>query len=335
MRSITDQTIKKAAAIIRRGGLVAFPTETVYGLGADALNKNAVARLFEVKERPFFDPLIVHVSSISAVEEVVAPLDRRVVRLMEQFWPGPLTLVLTKSSAVPEIVTAGLPTVAVRMPAHPAALKLIRAAERPIAAPSANKFGRLSPTTAAHVEEQLGVNVEMILDGGPCPIGVESTVVELISCSDRLQAYLLRPGGLSVEELEEVITCVDILEVAPATPHSPGQLLHHYAPQTPLRLLQEGEIPAAEGARMGLLAFKSSQEDPSYEKIEILSPTGDLREAAANLFACLHRLDRAGLDLLYAEPVPTTGLGRAIMNRLRKAAVKRSISTDMGAKRGV
>lgn len=327
IRSITDQTISKAAAVIRRGGLVAFPTETVYGLGADAFNRNAIARLFEVKERPFFDPLIVHLSSIAAVEEVAAPLDRHAIRLMERFWPGPLTLVLAKSPAVPEIVTAGLPTVAVRMPAHPAALELIRAAERPIAAPSANKFGRLSPTTAAHVEEQLGGSVDLILDGGPCTIGVESTVVELIT-APLPQVRLLRPGGISVEELEEVISCVDTLEVVSAAPHSPGQLAHHYAPQTPLLLLKEGEVPtlAGEGSRIGLLAFRSPRKEPLCEKIEILSPTGDLREAAANLFACLHRLDEAGLDLLYAESVPEKGLGRAIMNRLRKAAAKSSLA---------
>jgi L-threonylcarbamoyladenylate synthase len=316
----TPEAIAQAAKLIRRGELVAFPTETVYGLGADALNPQAVARIFEVKRRPKFDPIIVHVSEPEWVEKLCTHVDERVYTLIEGFWPGPLTLVLPKRQMVPEIVTAGLPTVAVRMPAHPVALELIQSAERPIAAPSANPFGYLSPTTAEHVHEQLGEQIELILDGGPCTVGVESTVLDLSGS----EPELLRAGGTPLEELERVLgQKIKIVSTA-ERPRSPGQLPKHYAPRTPIKLLSAGEVERMEPPqrrRVGLLLFRQREGLPAgYTQVEILSAEGDLREAAANLFAALHRLDRAKLDLILAELVSEEGLGLAINERLRKAA---------------
>lgn len=311
----TPQTVEEASAIIRKGGLVAFPTETVYGLGADALNPLAVARIFEAKNRPRFDPIIVHIEDFASLEKLCSSVDERARKLAASFWPGPLALVLPKSEIVPDIVTAGLPTVAIRMPAHPVALELIREAGTPIAAPSANLFAYLSPTTAEHVREQLGDKVDLILDGGKCPVGVESTVIEF---SGR-EPVVLRVGGLPIEEIEDVIGRVKISTASPGRLKSPGQLPRHYSLRTPI-ILKDEKLEFPEGKRIGLLAFKSPEEDLAYEMVEVLSPQGDLREAAANLFHCLHKLDGAGLDIIYAEPVPETGLGRAIMDRLHKAA---------------
>ncbi len=311
----TSENIKKASEIIREGCLVAFPTETVYGLGADALNPLAVARVFEVKGRPNFDPLIVHISFPEDVERLCLKADKMARTLMERFWPGPLTLVLPKSEIVPDIVTAGLPTVAVRMPSHPVALELIKEADTPIAAPSANLFGYLSPTTVEHVKEQLGDKIDLILDGGRSPIGVESTVLLLASG----KAHLLRPGGLALEEIEKVIGEVKIHTPDSLSPLSPGQLPRHYSPQTPIRLISPAKIEFEKGKKVGLLAFTPLKTNIPCEVVEILSHEGDIVEAAANLFPCLYRLDKAGLDIIYAEPVPEIGLGRAIMDRLYKA----------------
>lgn len=308
--------IKEAAKIIKSGGLVAFPTETVYGLGADAFNPHAVARIFEVKNRPRFDPIIVHIADFSETEWLWSYVDKRAEKLMKEFWPGPLTLALPKSDIVPDIVTAGLSTVAVRMPSHPVALNLIKEAGTPIAAPSANPFGYLSPTSAEHVREQLGGKVDLILDGGKCPVGVESTVVSLAE----EKPLLLRPGGLTLEDIENVIGKVEIAPPTSARPQSPGQLPRHYSPRTPVEILTGKDRSERKEGKVGLLAFTPPSQKGDYEVVEVLSSTGDLVEAAANLFSCLHRLDRAGLDVIYAEPVPEVGLGRAIMDRLRKAA---------------
>src|SRR5262245_29557837 len=229
----TPASIRLAAELIRNGNLVAFPTETVYGLGADALQAPACAKIFAVKNRPFFDPLIVHVADLGWVEKLCARLDERARRLVEDFWPGPLTLVFPKTDLVPDLVTAGLPNVALRMPDHPVALELIRAAQKPIAAPSANPFGYLSPTTAQHVAEQLGNGVDMILDGGPCAVGVESTILDLSEEMPRL----LRAGGLPLERLEHAIGSIEVSRTHPHFPLAPGQLPSHYAPRTPVQFL--------------------------------------------------------------------------------------------------
>ncbi|MEX0702937.1 MAG: L-threonylcarbamoyladenylate synthase [Planctomycetales bacterium] len=337
--------VSRAAAVLRAGGLVAFATETVYGLGANALDPLAVARVFDVKGRPRFDPLIVHVASADALGPLVAEFPRRARELAARFWPGPLTLVLPKTDRVPDLVTAGLPTVAVRIPDHPLALELLRAAEVPVAAPSANRFGRISPTRAEHVAEQLGDRIDYILDGGPCRVGVESTVLAVptrrvarpdqrerptrtdeTAVADSERPTLLRPGGVTVEEIEAVIGPI----AAPSwefsaegeAAASPGMLSRHYAPRTPLAIRGAATASPNEspGARIGLLAFRPPVSTAGFAAVEVLSPTGDLREAAAEFFAAVRRLDALGLDRIVAESFPPEGLGRALNDRLRRAA---------------
>jgi len=312
------ETLKLAAEIIRQGGLVAFPTETVYGLGADACNPLAVARVFECKGRPRIDPLIVHVADPEEAARYGRLTESGAARLTARFWPGPLTLVVTKHAIVPSIVTAGLDTVALRMPAHPVALGLLRCSKRAIAAPSANLFSRVSPTEAQHVEAQLGVNVDLILDGGKCSVGVESTILSLSGPRPRI----LRAGGIPAEEIESVIGPVEKPLSEPSGIEAPGQFKSHYATLTPLVLLSGAgaALAAGSGERVGLLSFTPPPHPERYAAVEVLSPSGDLREAAANLFAALHRLDRLGLDRLEAHPVPEFGLGAAIMDRLRRCS---------------
>ncbi len=309
----TPENLERAAQIIRSGGLVAFPTETVYGLGANALDARAAARIFEAKQRPSFDPLIVHVADRGMLQKVVREIPAVAEQLMERFWPGPLTLVLPKSEQVPGIVTSGLPTVAVRMPAHPVAQALIRQAGVPVAAPSANPFGYLSPTRAEHVLRTLGERVDLILDGGRTEFGVESTIVLLAE-----KPTVLRYGAVALEELEKVLGALELQVGEREKPLVPGQLPQHYAPHTPIRIAPPEDIPPLLRKRVGYLAF---QEVPKgFKVVKVLSPTGSLLEAAAHLFEALHQLDRLGLEAIYAEPIPEVGLGRAIMDRLRRAS---------------
>ena len=314
-------SIRLAGRIIRTGGLVAFPTETVYGLGCDALNPDAAAKVFEAKQRPQFDPLIVHIADRSQLEAIATSQSPLAQRLMDEFWPGPLTVVLPKQSVVPDLVTAGLPTVAVRMPSHPVAHALIREAGTPIAAPSANPFGYVSPTTAQHVSDSLGCNVDLVLDGGPCSVGVESTIVSLVGS----QPDLLRPGSITREQLTAIIGPVHGPPGDNDTPVAPGQMTRHYATLTPLTILSaagEGSVPRS-GERAGLLLMSHSRESEArFAAVEVLSPTGNLREAARNLFAALRRLDALRLDRIYAEPCNEEGLGLAIMDRLRRCAAR-------------
>lgn len=312
--------LAEAARILRAGGLVAFPTETVYGLGADAFDATAVTRIFEAKRRPAFDPLIVHLPEASWLPRVAANLPAAAQGLAARFWPGPLTLVLPRAEAVPDIVTSGLPSVAVRVPDHPAARALIAAAGTPVAAPSANPFGYVSPTTAAHVAELLGDAVDLILDGGPCRVGVESTIVSLLEPTPAL----LRPGGVPREELEELLG--QRLRVVPAgdRPQAPGQLTRHYATRTPLVVLAPEQPSVVPGAgRVGLLAREQAPAAGGFAAIEVLAADGQPRTAAARLFSALRRLDGLGLDLILAEPWPEHGLGLAIMDRLRRCAAGR------------
>jgi len=311
----TPRNIKRAAALIKAGGIVAFPTETVYGLGADGFNPAACARIFEIKRRPRFDPLILHAASLKQAARLFRRVPAPALRLMKSFWPGPLTLVLPKSAAVPDIVTSGLATVAVRVPANPAALALIKAAGRPIAAPSANRFGRLSPTSAAHVKKQLGAGPDMILDGGKTRIGVESTIITFV----KGRPVLLRPGGLPLEEIEKISGVA--ARAAPSgqrAPAAPGRLKKHYSPKARLRLIAPGQS-VKPGSSAAYLAF-TKKPAGSFLAVRVLSARGDLREAAANLFSALHRLENSGAKIIYAEKVPPHGLGRAIMDRLRRAA---------------
>jgi len=311
----TDANIARAAAAIRAGRLVAFPTETVYGLGADATDDRAVAAIFAAKDRPRFNPLISHLADAEgAMAE--ADFDDRAARLAAHFWPGALTLVLPRApeTRISRLAGAGLDSVALRVPDHPVAGALLRAVGRPVAAPSANRSGRLSPTTAAHVAADLGAAVDIILDGGPCRIGVESTVVDLTGSPARL----LRPGGVTAEALEaEIGPLAPVEATATAAPKSPGQLESHYAPRLPLRT---GATTVA--ADEALLAFGP---DPlaGAALTRNLSPAGDPTEAAANLFAMLHELDRPDLAAIAVMPVPERGLGRAINDRLRRAAAAR------------
>lgn len=309
--------IKKAAHIIRSGGLVAFPTETVYGLGADAGNPQAVARLFEVKARPRMDPVIVHVADIETAK-FYGKFPESANRLMRQFWPGPLTLIVEKTASVPEIVTAGLETVAIRIPNHPAALALIAAAGCGIAAPSANPFGYVSPTEAQHVAEQLGDSIDMILDGGSCIIGVESTILSMVSSIP----CVLRAGGTAVEELELLFGKLDVFLGSIQRPNSPGQLKRHYATQTRMDIIEEGLETMASGERVGLLSMIPPSNPEKYHAVEVLSVSGNLREAAANLFRALRHLDALHLDRIIARPVGEKGLGLAIMDRLRRCSAR-------------
>jgi len=312
------EAIRQGAEIIRGGGIVAFPTETVYGLGADAYNPLAVARIFEVKRRPYFDPLIVHIAYPAHLKKLVKKIPSSAKKLTEKLWPGPLTVVLLKEENIPDIVTAGLPSIAVRMPDHPMALSLIKESKCPIAAPSANPFGYLSPTTAEHVQDQLGDQVDLILDGGPCPVGVESTIVSFSENKPRL----LRPGGVSLEEIEAMIGKVEISPIKDR-PSAPGMLPRHYAPRTPIVLdWDEKHLDSYKDKKIGFLAFQEPENFLKFEHIEVLSKKGDFREAAANLFSAIRRLDALHLDLILAEAVPEAGLGRAIMDRLRRATSK-------------
>jgi len=306
--------VETAAAALRAGLLIGMPTETVYGLAANALDAQAVLRIFAAKGRPSFDPLIVHVADPDQVWEVAEP-SPRARRLAERFWPGPLTLVLPRRACIPDVVTSGLDTVGVRCPDHPLARALIRATGRPLAAPSANRFGRISPTTAAHVVEQLGAAVAGVLDGGPCRVGVESTVL-----LPDPAPIILRPGGITREALTdflgEAVAVAGREQRADHLPaQAPGMLASHYAPRAPLSL-REGAWPTA--ADVGRLAFRDPP--PRGGPSLVLSPTGDLAEAAANLFAMLRWLDASGVATIVAELVPADGLGLAINDRLVRAA---------------
>lgn len=307
-------SIDDAARLIREGELVAFPTETVYGLGGDATNERAVAKIFEAKERPQFNPLISHVLDAGEARRLVQ-WSETADRLAARFWPGPLTLVLPRApdSPIALLATAGLDTAAIRAPAHPMAQALIRAAGRPIAAPSANRSGAVSPTRAEHVAESLGNRVKLILDGGPCDVGLESTVLDLTTSTPTL----LRPGGATREAIETVIGSIALSDAIPtgsAAHKSPGQLASHYAPARPVRL-----NAASVAADEALLAF-GPQPLAGARQLLNLSVTGDLAEAAANLFAHLRALDQPGNARIAVMPVPPTGLGLAINDRLRRAA---------------
>jgi len=304
--------IRHAASLLRAGKLVAFSTETVYGLGANALDEAAVARIFQAKGRPTTSPIIVHVSSIEMAHTVVAEWPRSAERLAQRFWPGPLTLVLKKQPAVPQLVTAGLDTVGVRMPANPIALALIEAAQVPIAAPSANRFTQLSPTTAQHVREGLGTRVDYILDGGACSVGIESTVLSLATPTP----LLLRPGGISRERLEEVIGPVEQRREPSDGAHpSPGLHPRHYSPRTTLLLVRGGEVP-----REGAGAYLQLQCPPVTEVREVITMPLDADDYAAQLYRTLHDLDLRNYDWIAVDAPPDSPDWEAVRDRLQRAA---------------
>ena len=320
------QIINQAAEIIKSGGMAVFPTETVYGLGADATNPDAVARVFEIKHRPHFDPLIVHVASPDAAKALWLQCPPVAEKLMKRFWPGPLTIVLPKTEKIPDIVTAGLPSVAVRMPNHPVATVLLAAAGCPIAAPSANRFGHASPTSAQAVEEELGKDI-LILDGGPARVGIESTVIAF----DGERPQLLRPGGVPLEEITAVIGPVSFAQKDGAPTASPGMLKRHYAPAKPLYLLEEvpvalRQLPTwrvAEG-KAGLLLLSPMRVAFPTAVVQILSPQGSLVQAAANFFQALRQLDKSEADFIVAAAIPKNGLGLALNDRLSRASIGRA-----------
>jgi L-threonylcarbamoyladenylate synthase len=346
---VNDETLMRAAAILRNGGLAAFPTETVYGLGADAFNAAALARVFEVKERPRFDPLIVHIASLDTLEKIAnlsllnQAARKQLHLLAEKLWPGPLTLVLPKREAVPGLVTGGLSTVAIRIPGHPAARRLISLSTGAIAAPSANPFGYLSPTRAEHVQDQLGEKVDIILDGGPSPVGVESTVLDISG----IQPRILRPGGTPKETIEAVTGPVlsgpengaaagskkNAANAGPPDPRSPGQLKSHYAPRTPLSVHSREALITIPGENDSAFLFFDGPSRDMWRgnnhhsarlpaETRVLSETGNLLEAAACLFETLHNLDKTGIARIYAQYAPDNGLGAAINDRLTRAAYR-------------
>lgn len=315
------QDIAKAKEVLESGHLVGIPTETVYGLAGNALNPDAVSRIFETKNRPTFDPLILHSSSLNRVKEFVSDFPDQLKELGEKFWPGPLTLLLSKKAIVPDLVTSGLDRVAVRVPNHPLTLDLLERLDFPLAAPSANPFGYISPTSAAHVEAQLGKQISYILDGGPCQVGLESTIVGL----ENGQITIYRLGGLDFSEIEKVVGPVTVKDHSSSNPAAPGQLESHYAPKKPFLLGDLDSLIAqhrAIGAEFAVLSFASFFEEVHAENQIALSLTGDLHEAAQRLFAAMRRLDESPATLILAELVPEEGLGRAINDRLRRAAVK-------------
>ena len=304
--------IEVAARLIQEGKLVAFPTETVYGLGADALNPLAVARIFELKERPAFDPLIVHIADTEDLKRLTANVDERVLQITARFWPGPLTLILPKSDLVPDIVTSGLPTVGLRMPDNEIALELIRKSGRPIAAPSANKFGRISPTTAAHVKKQLP-GVGYILDGGSTKVGIESTIIALTSNGFQI----LRNGYITREDLEEFLPYDNTPETVSMI--APGMLKSHYSPVKTMFIADEENLMHIDKSKAGLISF-TGRLDEGFARVVNVSVRNDLKEYAVNMFAAMHELEESEVEVLVAEPVSETGIGMAIMDRLRKAS---------------
>ncbi len=308
----SEREIRHAASLLRAGKLVAFPTETVYGLGANALDAVAVARIFAAKGRPATSPIIVHVSDNNMVHSVVAEWPPFAEELAHRFWPGPLTLVLKKQSAVPDLVTAGLDTVGVRIPSHPVALALIKAAQLPVAAPSANRFTKLSPTTAEHVRATLGDRVDYILDGGPCTVGIESTVLSLAGDVP----LLLRPGGISRQQIEQVIGPIAQHSHAVAGAHpSPGMHPRHYSPRTKLLLVMDGEVPDG-----GAGAYLQLSRPPSREVREIVPMPPEPAEYAAQLYRTLHDLDVRGYDWIAVDAPDDTPAWEAVRDRLTRAS---------------
>ncbi len=324
----TPGNLRQLARVLAGGGLVAVPTETVYGLAANALDAPACRAIFRAKQRPLNDPLIVHVPSTAAAQRI-GVVNTAARRLMRAFWPGPLTIILPARPVVPRIVTSGGPTVAVRCPAHPVMRRILRLARVPLAAPSANPFGCISPTTAAHVQAGLGERIAHILDGGACRVGVESTIVDMTRPET---PEVLRVGGITAEQLAAVLgrtVAVRNAPVAAGRLRAPGLLTRHYSPHTPLKL--HVRISAAQLRRAradeGFLLFTAPAEGlpPTKAAVEVLAPHGRPQEAARRLFAKLHTLDRAGLRQLHAELAPECGAGVAVNDRLRRAAAKRDV----------
>ena len=320
--AITIQSVPLAAKALRKGELVAIPTETVYGLGANALNKSAVTNIFAAKNRPSFDPLIIHQSSADRILAYAREIPSEARLLADEIWPGPLTLVLPKQETVSDLVSAGLPTVALRVPNHPLTLELLEAVDFPVAAPSANPFGFVSPTTAQHVVDQLGEKIDYVLDGGACQVGLESTIVGFPGGV----ATVLRKGGLPVERIEEILGHSVVVKThSNSQPEAPGMLSRHYSPGVAMLLMEKtASLPAYPSGSAAIIFGKNNNvlSEESELKVFNLSPEGDLNEAARSLFAVLRTISQGNYPLVMAYPVPEEGLGLAINDRLRRAAAR-------------
>jgi len=314
------QDIIRAKRILEEGGLVAIPTETVYGLAGNALNDQAVTNIFEAKNRPSFDPLIVHVANIFQAEQFVEDIPNEARKLAEAFWPGPLTLLLKKKDTISDLVTSGLDTVAIRVPAQTLTRNLLASLDFPLAAPSANPFGYVSPTKAAHVNEQLSDRLDYILDGGDCEVGLESTIVSFVS----EQPKVLRLGGLSVEAIEQVIGSVEVTIHSSSSPAAPGMLKSHYAPRKPVILKKVFDQESKENIdEIGALMFNAYMDDIPVENQFLLSASGDLNVGARRLFLGLRTLDQnENIKVIVTDFVPNEGLGRAINDRIKRATAK-------------
>jgi len=315
-----DKDINKAIELLTGSDLIGIPTETVYGLAGNALDALAVAKIFEVKERPTFDPLIVHTSSIDRLADYVTDIPEEVHELSKHFWPGPLTMIFGKKAIIPDLVTSGLDTVAVRIPNHPITLELLKRLDFPLAAPSANPFGYISPTNAMHVDEQLGDKIKYILDGGPCEVGIESTIVSFHDVPT-----VLRLGGCDIEQIESIIGNVSIQLHSTSNPTAPGMLESHYAPLTSIQLGNIDQlIEENADKKIGILSFRNRYMGIKNDRQYVLSEKGNIEEAATRLFTGLRHLDALNLQLILSEYVPEVGLGRAINDRLRRAEAKRN-----------
>jgi L-threonylcarbamoyladenylate synthase len=314
--AIISKDISLAKDFLKKGQLVAIPTETVYGLAGNALDQKSVLSIFEVKNRPSFDPLIVHTDSLEKIAAFVDHIPDIVFALAKEFWPGPLTVLLPKKASIPDLVTSGLDTVAVRIPNHPLTLELLSQLDFPLAAPSANPFGYISPTNAQHVDQQLGQKIPYILDGGECGIGIESTIIGFPN--DIPTIYRL--GGLAVEAIEKVAGKVILMPHSSSNPQAPGMLKSHYAPKKPFFLSARKNFPLDTDQSCGYLLFDRYLDGVDKNKQWILSPAGDLKEAAQHLFSYLRDLDAQPFTQIWAEYVPDIDLGRAINDRLKRAA---------------
>ena len=315
--SIISTDISKAITLLNNEELVAIPTETVYGLAGNIYSEKAIKAIFKTKERPFFNPLIVHIPSINHLDTVATDIPEKAMQLANAFWPGSLTLVLKKKSNIPDLITAGKDTVAVRVPNHTLTLKLLESLDFPLAAPSANPFGSISPTTANHVANYFKDSIKMVLDGGVCKNGIESTIVGF----ENNQPVIYRLGSISIEAIETVVGNVSIKNKKEINPDAPGMLERHYAPstQTILTTNVQDEIKKYPNKRIGLLTFETFIESDVIEKQIVLSESGNLNEATANLYSALHTLDHEKLDVIIAERCPDFGLGKSINDRLQRA----------------
>ncbi|MDB4047991.1 L-threonylcarbamoyladenylate synthase [Polaribacter sp.] len=317
--SIISKDIQKAVQLLTEDQLVAIPTETVYGLAGNIFSEKAIKSIFSTKKRPFFNPLIVHIPSIASLSDIVTHVPEKAKLLAAAFWPGSLTLVLKKSKTIPDIITAGKDTVAVRVPNHPITLELLKKLPFPIAAPSANPFGSISPTKPAHVENYFKNSIKMVLDGGSCVNGIESTIIGF----ENEEPVIYRLGALPLEEIEAVVGAISIKNKKEEKPDAPGMLARHYAPKTSTFLVDDvaAEVEKNTEKKMGVLVFKSSLNNENITEI-ILSKNGSLQEAAANLYAAMHELDTKNLDIIIAERFSEFGLGKSINDRLQRATFK-------------